>query len=106
MPCGRLLTSPPACRRIVIPAAVVYNTGISDNKKETGKQHGRKKCGFLPTAPAPAIRGRAAGERSCNIKGQEKELSGGEPMTTNNRMELLAAIEGLECPEAAPAALR
>ena len=28
-------------------------------------------------------------------KGLEKELSGGEPMTTNNRMELLAAIEGL-----------
>ena len=26
----------------------------------------------------------------------EKELSGGEPMTTNNRMELLAAISGLE----------
>lgn len=25
----------------------------------------------------------------------EKELSGGEPETTNNRMELLAAIEGL-----------
>jgi ribonuclease HI len=25
----------------------------------------------------------------------EKELSGGEPMTTNNRMELTAAIEGL-----------
>jgi ribonuclease HI len=30
-----------------------------------------------------------AGER-------EKELSGGEPMTTNNRMELLAAIRGLK----------
>jgi ribonuclease HI len=26
----------------------------------------------------------------------EKELSGGEPLTTNNRMELLAAIRGLE----------
>ena len=26
---------------------------------------------------------------------KEKELSGGEPMTTNNRMELMAAIEGL-----------
>ena len=25
----------------------------------------------------------------------EKEISGGEPMTTNNRMELLGAIEGL-----------
>lgn len=29
-------------------------------------------------------------------KGHEKELSGGEPDTTNNRMELMAAIQGLE----------
>jgi len=28
--------------------------------------------------------------------GQEKEISGGEPDTTNNRMELLAAIKALE----------
>lgn len=28
--------------------------------------------------------------------GREKEVSGGEPMTTNNRMELLAAIRALE----------
>jgi len=28
--------------------------------------------------------------------GREKELSGGEPLTTNNRMELMAAIRGLE----------
>lgn len=28
--------------------------------------------------------------------GTEKELSGGEPHTTNNRMELMAAIEGLK----------
>jgi ribonuclease HI len=27
---------------------------------------------------------------------REKELSGGEPLTTNNRMELTAAIRGLE----------
>jgi len=27
--------------------------------------------------------------------GRERELSGGEPNTTNNRMELMAAIEGL-----------
>ena len=26
---------------------------------------------------------------------REKEMSGGEPLTTNNRMELMAAIEGL-----------
>jgi ribonuclease HI len=28
--------------------------------------------------------------------GTEKELSGGEPHTTNNRMELMAAIQGLK----------
>ncbi|MBV8850444.1 MAG: ribonuclease HI [Methylobacteriaceae bacterium] len=28
--------------------------------------------------------------------GKEKELSGGEPLTTNNRMELMAAISALE----------
>jgi ribonuclease HI len=28
--------------------------------------------------------------------GHEKELSGGEPLTTNNRMELIAAIRALE----------
>ena len=35
----------------------------------------------------------------CN--GKEKELSGGEAQTTNNRMELTAVIEGLKalkCP--------
>ena len=30
------------------------------------------------------------------FKDQEKELSGGEPETTNNRMELMAAIAALE----------
>ncbi len=29
-------------------------------------------------------------------RGHEKELCGGEPQTTNNRMELMAAIQGLE----------
>ena len=28
--------------------------------------------------------------------GRERELSGGEPATTNNRMEMMAAIAGLE----------
>ena len=31
-----------------------------------------------------------------SYNGVEKELSGGEPNTTNNRMELLAVISGLE----------
>ncbi len=30
------------------------------------------------------------------MAGKEKELSGGEPASTNNRMELMAAIAGLE----------
>ncbi|MBU6235672.1 MAG: ribonuclease HI [Alphaproteobacteria bacterium] len=31
-----------------------------------------------------------------SFNGTEKELSGGEPLTTNNRMELMAAIMALE----------
>lgn len=31
-----------------------------------------------------------------NYRGKERELSGGEPDTTNNRMELMAAIMALE----------
>lgn len=34
---------------------------------------------------------------------RERELSGGEPMTTNNRMELIAAISALEALERASA---
>ena len=30
-------------------------------------------------------------------RGTEKEISGGEPSTTNNRMEIRAVIEGLAC---------
>lgn len=29
-------------------------------------------------------------------RGKERELAGGEPLTTNNRMELMAAIQALE----------
>jgi len=31
------------------------------------------------------------------FEGHERLLSGGEPQTTNNRMELMAVIKGLEC---------
>ncbi len=45
--------------------------------------------------------GRADGGRGgwaaiLNCNGRTKELSGAEPNTTNNRMELLAVISGLE----------
>ena len=40
--------------------------------------------------------GPAAGARSCSFGGHEKELKGGEADTTNNRMELMAAIAALE----------
>ncbi len=41
------------------------------------------------------------GRASCASTAREKELSGGEAATTNNRMELMAAIEALEGAEAA-----
>ena len=49
-----------------------------------------------PTAPARAIPAPAAGARSCKFGDTEKELKGGEAHTTNNRMELMAAISALE----------
>ncbi len=60
----------------------------------------------MPTADAPAIElftdGACLGNPGpggwgaiLRWRGHEKELSGGEPLTTNNRMELTAAIEGL-----------
>jgi ribonuclease HI len=49
-----------------------------------------------PTAPAPGIPARVAGARSCARGHHEKEISGGERLTTNNRMELMAAIRALE----------
>ena len=51
---------------------------------------------FTPTAHAPAIRARAAGARSSPSAISEKELKGGEAHTTNNRMELMAAIAAIE----------
>ena len=47
-------------------------------------------------ARAAAIPARAAGGRSCARGEHEKEISGGERLTTNNRMELMAAIKALE----------
>jgi ribonuclease HI len=47
--------------------------------------------GCAPTNPGPG--GWAAILRSGK---HVKELTGGEPMSTNNRMELMAAISGLE----------
>ena len=47
-------------------------------------------------APASAIPGPAAGRRLLRYRGKERELAGGEALTTNNRMELMAAIVALE----------
>ena len=46
--------------------------------------------------PVSAIPGQAAGQRFLRYRGVERELSGGEAQTTNNRMELMAVIVGLE----------
>ena len=47
--------------------------------------------GCAPTNPGPG------GWAAILIKGEhQKELKGGEPLSTNNRMELMAAISALE----------
>ena len=56
---------------------------------------GRKDVQLFTDGACPGNPGPGGWGAILRYKGQEKELSGGEPMTTNNRMELLAAIEGL-----------
>jgi ribonuclease HI len=49
-----------------------------------------------PTAPAPAIRGRAAGASFSPTTATRRSSRAGRPETTNNRMELMGAISALE----------
>ena len=60
-----------------------------------------RSCG--PTARAAATPAPAAGRRSSSRPAASTvELSGGEPHTTNNRMEYTAALEGLRSLPPAP----
>ena len=51
---------------------------------------------FSQTAHAPEIRAQAAGRAILRSGLHEKEISGGEIATTNNRMEITAAIRALQ----------
>ena len=46
--------------------------------------------------PGPGVWGVLMRALDCDTVVKERELSGGEPATTNNRMELMAAIAALE----------
>ena len=67
------------------------------------RRESARRSRFSPTARAAAIPGpgRLGGACFCARARKERELSGGEPLTTNNRMELMAAIEALEGAEEA-----
>ena len=51
---------------------------------------------FIPTVPVREIRVSVAGEPYFATVKMKKQLCGGERNTTNNRMELMAAIAALE----------
>jgi ribonuclease HI len=46
--------------------------------------------------PGPGGWGTILRIKEAKVGSRERELSGGDPATTNNRMELMAAIQGLE----------
>src|ERR1700692_1740102 len=59
----------------------------------------RENCAFIRKSKARAIMegpGRGGGGAILTFGDREKELKGGEGDTTNNRMELMAAISALE----------
>lgn len=84
----------PAC--VVIPAQVSYNIYIDyGTETENNTMTEKKEVQLFTDGACSGNPGPGGWGAILRYKGQEKELSGGEPMTTNNRMELLAAIEGL-----------
>ena len=65
-------------------------------KRTIPSPHERRTSSSSPTGPAAAIRAPAAGAPVLTARGKEREICGGEPHTTNNRMEMRAAIRALE----------
>lgn len=81
---------------VVIPAQVSYNIYINyGTETENNTMTEKKEVQLFTDGACSGNPGPGGWGAILRYKGQEKELSGGEPMTTNNRMELLAAIEGL-----------
>ena len=66
-----------------------------DARDRSRERHGRASRSTR-TAPAREIPARAAGARCWSMASTKKTIKGGEPPTTNNRMELMAAIMALE----------
>ena len=71
---------------------------IADYGPSERLRHERPKTesSSIATAPAREIRAPAAGGPSSSRANHRKEIYGGEQQTTNNRMELMAAISALE----------
>ena len=82
------------------PHGILAQASFSPDRKRTGVLWHRLTpttwLKFSQTARVRAIQVPAAGGPILRWRGHEKELSGGEADTTNNRMELMAAIQGLE----------
>lgn len=86
----------PVLPYVVIPAQVSYNIYIDyGTETENNTMTEKKEVQLFTDGACSGNPGPGGWGAILRYKGQEKELSGGEPMTTNNRMELLAAIEGL-----------
>ncbi len=62
----------------------------------TGEEKGMKKVELFTDGACSGNPGPGGWGAILRYNGHEKELSGGEAQTTNNRMELSAVIEGLK----------
>lgn len=71
---------------------ILHPPGASRREEQTSKM---KEVEIYTDGACRGNPGRGGWGAVLVYGGREKEMSGGEPMTTNNRMELLAAIEAL-----------
>ena len=80
--------------RHAAPDNETHEHTIADRRRRP-RRSVRPRSRSTPTAPARAIPGPGGWGAWLASGDHEKELFGGEPLTTNNRMELTAVIEAL-----------
>jgi len=69
---------------------------VNDKNDQTESTAGRDEVALFADGACSGNPGPGGWGVLLRYRGHEKELSGAEPATTNNRMELLAVIQGLE----------
>jgi ribonuclease HI len=86
----------PVTKRLLRKKSLAGRGRVSENRRGLGLPYPENVRQSTPTEVAAVTRVRGGYGVVLLVDGQRRELSGGFAHTTNNRMELMACIKGLE----------